>query len=47
VSFYDTSDFYPDFILWVKDGDRQRVVFVEPHGMRNDDAPPYSDKVEK
>ena len=26
-------DFYPDFILWMISGDRQRVVFVEPHGM--------------
>ena len=25
--------FYPDFILWMISGDRQRVVFVEPHGM--------------
>ena len=27
------SGFYPDFILWMISGDRQRVVFVEPHGM--------------
>ena len=27
------SGFYPDFILWMIAGDRQRVVFVEPHGM--------------
>ena len=27
------TGFYPDFILWVISGDRQRVVFVEPHGM--------------
>src|SRR5829696_7548229 len=46
VGFFATSGFYPDFILWVKDGDHQRVVFVEPHGMRNDDAPPYNHKVE-
>jgi len=28
-----SSGFYPDFILWTISGDRQRVVFVEPHGM--------------
>ena len=27
------SGFYPDFILWTISADRQRVVFVEPHGM--------------
>ena len=33
VGFFEESGFYPDFILWIKDGDSQRVVFVEPHGM--------------
>ncbi len=27
------TGFYPDFILWMISGKRQRVVFVEPHGM--------------
>ena len=39
VGFFDSSGFYPDFILWVKSGKRQRIVFVEPHGMLN--APAY------
>ncbi len=33
------ADFYPDFILWAISGDRQRIVFVEPHGMMY--APAY------
>ena len=33
VGFFEDAGFYPDFILWVKDAARQRVVFVEPHGM--------------
>ena len=34
VGFYlDEAGFYPDFILWMVAADRQRVVFVEPHGM--------------
>ena len=33
VGFFDSSGFYPDFILWVKTGNRQRIVFIEPHGM--------------
>lgn len=35
----DEAGFYPDFILWMIAGDRQRVVFVEPHGMIH--APDY------
>ncbi len=45
IGFFNTTGFYPDFILWVKEGDRQRIVFVEPHGMRNDDAPEHNDKI--
>jgi len=33
VGFYLTEGFFPDFILWIKEGKRQRIVFVEPHGM--------------
>ena len=45
VGFFETSGFYPDFILWIKTGGAQRIVFVEPHGMRQEDAPEYSDKI--
>lgn len=38
VGFYESSGFYPDFILWVKSNEQQRIVFVEPHGMRNEKA---------
>jgi len=33
VGFFEERGFYPDFILWVMDGGRQRILFVEPHGM--------------
>ena len=33
IGFFENSGFYPDFILWVKSDDRQRIVFIEPHGM--------------
>ena len=39
VGFFESDGFYPDFILWVKSPNRQRIVFVEPHGMLN--APAY------
>ena len=37
--FSDLGSTYPDFILWIKRGNEQRVVFVEPHGMVH--APAY------
>ncbi len=47
VGFFATAGFYPDFILWAKREDgSQKVVFVEPHGMRNDNPPPNNDKVD-
>ena len=33
VGFFESEGFYPDFILWIKQGDAQRIVFIEPHGM--------------
>lgn len=44
VGFFENEGFYPDFILWVKEGDQQRIVFVEPHGMRQEKAYWTSDK---
>lgn len=38
IGFFESEGFYPDFILWVREKDRQRVVFVEPHGMRMEKA---------
>jgi|GEM_PF-1035623 len=33
IGFFEERGFYPDFILWVVDQSRQRIVFLEPHGM--------------
>lgn len=30
VGFFENEGFYPDFIVWIRDADRQRIVFVEP-----------------
>jgi len=35
VGFFEAENFYPDFILWVVQGKRQRVAFVDPKGIRN------------
>jgi len=39
VGFFENYGFFPDFIIWIKDEDVQRIVFVEPHGMLH--APAY------
>ena len=44
VSFFEQRAFYPDFILWVKEDGKQRIVFVEPHGMMHAGAYAHDDK---
>jgi len=44
IGFFENEGFYPDFILWIKEGEAQRIVFVEPHGMRMEKAYWTSDK---
>ena len=38
VGFFDSSGFYPYFIPWVRAKDTQRIVFIDPHGMRQAEA---------
>ncbi len=46
IGFFESEGFYPDFILWhLLANGRQRLVFIEPHGMRQEDAPDVSKKV--
>lgn len=40
VGFFEKEGFYPDFILWIKNNNTQRIVFIEPHGMIH--AGPYA-----
>ncbi len=35
VGFFEAGNFHPDFILWLLAGGRQRVIFVDPKGIRN------------
>lgn len=35
IGFFEANNFYPDFILWVNEGMRQRVTFIDPKGLRN------------
>ncbi len=33
IGFFVNEGFYPDFILWILEGKKQRIVFIEPHSM--------------
>lgn len=44
LGFFEDGGFYPDFILWIVTSDKQRIVFVEPHGMINSVAYQHDDK---
>lgn len=33
IGFFEAGNFYPDFILWIKDSDIQRISFVDPKGL--------------
>ncbi len=44
VGFFEKRGFYPDFILWMLDEQKQRIVFVEPHGMLHAEAYIHDDK---
>ena len=35
VGVFIDGGFYPDFILWLVNGDQQKVVFIDPKGLRN------------
>jgi hypothetical protein len=44
VGFFQSEGFYPDFILWIKNQNGQRIVFIEPHGMLHAPAPLHDEK---
>ena len=35
ISFFQTSGYYPDFIMWIKENNRQYIIFIDPKGIRN------------
>lgn len=45
VGFFESRGFYPDFILWIKVGRKQRMIFAEPHGMLLEQGGINSEKV--
>ena len=45
IGFFEHHGFFPDFILWIKAADAQRLVFVEPHGVEHAKAADMDDRV--
>ena len=45
IGFYQNEGFYPDFILWIAEGVKQRIVFIEPHGMMHEAIHEYNPKI--
>ena len=35
IGFFEAGNFYPDFILWVIEGDQQSINFIDPKGIMN------------
>ena len=35
IGFFEANNFYPDFILWIVDGDKQYVSFIDPKGVNH------------
>jgi len=35
IGFFEAGNFYPDFILWLLDGSKQYINFIDPKGIRN------------
>ena len=45
IGFYENEGFYPNFILWILEGAKQRIVFIEPHGMTHEAIHEYNEKI--
>jgi hypothetical protein len=39
IGFFEAGNFHPDFIVWLLDGPKQHVTFVDPKGLRNLEGP--------
>ncbi len=35
--FFEAGNFYPDFIMWILDGKKQYITFIDPHGLVHED----------
>lgn len=35
IGFFISTGFYPDFIIWIRKGNKQKIIFADPKGIRN------------
>lgn len=35
MGFFESEGFYPDFILWIKEGEKQYLTFIDPKGIQH------------
>lgn len=33
IGYFETQNFYPDFILWLMEGEKQYIAFIDPKGL--------------
>ena len=36
LGFFEANNFYPDFILWCVQNEKQYITFIEPHGLKQE-----------
>ncbi len=36
MGFFEAGNFYPDFLLWLVNGEQQSLAFIEPHGLQHE-----------
>lgn len=36
MGFFEAGNFYPDFLLWQLSGKKQKIAFIEPHGLQHE-----------
>lgn len=46
IGFFEAGNFHPDFILWLVDGPKQYVSFIDPKGLRNLDSGMQNPKIQ-
>jgi len=34
MGFFEASNFYPDYIMWITEIDKQYITFIDPKGIR-------------
>jgi hypothetical protein len=44
VGFYAEHRYYPDFIMWIKEENQQRVLFIDPKGLTHISFDPLADE---